>query len=109
MYTQAYKSKILPDEKIKALEDLGFDFTIKREKKDMTGKVKKTIWESRFEELEAYKDKFGDLNVPDEYEPNPALAGWKSKFILSIMCSGFVTILISDVLFAIIDFIRASA
>lgn len=44
--------------------------------------MKKTIWESRFEELEAYKDKFGDLNVPDEYEPNPALAGWKSKFIL---------------------------
>ena len=69
----ANKDKNLSEEKIKALEELGFDFTVRQTKK---GKEKKTIWESRFDDLEEYKDKCGDLNIPNDYQPNPALSGW---------------------------------
>jgi hypothetical protein len=33
-------------------------------------------WDERFGELQAYKEKHGDCNVPDKYETNFALASW---------------------------------
>ena len=74
----AYKDNNLPEEKIKSLEALGFDWSHKYKKADKKGK--KTNWEMRFEELEEYKSKYGNLNVPVGYEPNPHLATWASKF-----------------------------
>lgn len=72
---KAYKDKNLPEEKIRALEEMGFDFTIKPKKKG----AKKTIWEQKFEELEDYKAKHGDLSIPENYEKSPQLAPWLSE------------------------------
>ena len=77
---QAYKDKILSEEKIKSLEDLGFDFTIKQrygDRKDRGGK--ETKWDKRFRELVEYKEQNGDLNVPDGYEASPDLGKWVKR------------------------------
>ncbi|KAL9178962.1 hypothetical protein ACHAXT_011935 [Thalassiosira profunda] len=76
----AYKDKILSEEKIKSLEDLGFDFTIKQrygDRKDRGGK--ETKWDKRFRELVEYKEQNGDLNVPDGYEASPDLGKWVKR------------------------------
>ena len=76
--TQAYKDKNLSEEKIKGLEEMGFDWTLKSRK---TGQKIKTNWEKRFEELVEFKSKHGNLNVPDANKANPLLDGWASKFL----------------------------
>ena len=36
-------------------------------------------WQRRFEELEAYKDEYGDCNVPQGWVENPELADWVNR------------------------------
>ncbi|KAL7536840.1 LOW QUALITY PROTEIN: hypothetical protein ACHAXR_007432 [Thalassiosira sp. AJA248-18] len=72
----AYLDKKLSDEKIKSLEDLRFDWTVKPKKK---GKKQPTNWDKRFEELVEYKEKHGNLNIPNGYEPNPTLVSWSKR------------------------------
>lgn len=33
-------------------------------------------WNEMFQQLELYKEEFGDTNVPLNYDPNPKLANW---------------------------------
>lgn len=72
----AYKDKNLSEEKIKGLEEMGFDWTLKSRK---TGQKIKTNWEKRFEELVEFKSKHGNLNVPDANKANPLLDGWAKR------------------------------
>mmetsp|Transcript_24642 Transcript_24642/g.47203 ORF Transcript_24642/g.47203 Transcript_24642/m.47203 type:complete len:491 (+) Transcript_24642:109-1581(+) len=75
----AYKDDNLPADKIKCLDEMGFDWKPKPAK---AGKRKPTNWDKRFDELEAFKSKHGNLNVPAKYTPNPNLSAWTSKFVL---------------------------
>ena len=77
LIAQAYKDKNLPEERIKALDDLGFDWTVKYQKNNK----KQTNWDKRFEELIEYKNLHGNVNVPKSYEKNPLLGAWACKFI----------------------------
>jgi len=47
------------------LEEVGFAF-----------KVKEGSWGDRLEELRAYREAYGDCNVPISYQENPALGRW---------------------------------
>jgi superfamily II DNA or RNA helicase len=38
-----------------------------------------TTWGERYGELQRYKERFGDCNVPDNYEENPQLGTWVGK------------------------------
>jgi len=65
-----YKRKILNKERIKRLEDIGFEWTV------TFGRAYKN-WESMFETLKKYKEEHGDCNVPTDWE-NPKLVTWIS-------------------------------
>jgi len=36
----------------------------------------KLTWEQSFQNLQVYKNVFGDCNVPQKYRGNPKLGGW---------------------------------
>lgn len=40
---------------------------------------RKSVWDERFDELKAYRDKNGDCIVPEDYPLNPALASWVAE------------------------------
>ena len=42
----------------------------------LTWSLHQRSWEKRYEELKAFKEKFGHCNVPQKYEENPPLAAW---------------------------------
>lgn len=74
---QAYKEDKLSEEKVKNLQELGFDFELKAPpRKRKRGKTK---WELRFDELVEFKEKHGHLNIPPVYGPNPSLGPWISE------------------------------
>ncbi|WP_371823820.1 helicase associated domain-containing protein [Lentimicrobium sp. L6] len=58
----------LEDEKIKAFEEIGFEFPKPLENQKS--------WDERFEELLAYKDKHGNCQVPVRFKENQQLATW---------------------------------
>mmetsp|Transcript_58038 Transcript_58038/g.184427 ORF Transcript_58038/g.184427 Transcript_58038/m.184427 type:complete len:517 (+) Transcript_58038:730-2280(+) len=55
----------LPPEKAASLEALGFQFH-----------VLDAAWDARFQELLAFGEEFGHLNVPAQWPSNPALGEW---------------------------------
>merc|ERR1712232_363070 len=64
LYQEGKKSTLTP-ERIKALNDVQFDWG-----------ERSTPWSSRFEELRQYKLLHGDCLVPQLYEENPQLGTW---------------------------------
>jgi len=66
---QAHKDGTLSEDKRKALEEIGFDWTFKRARK-VSQKKTNTVWDSRFSELVKYKSEHGTLDVPDTPEEN---------------------------------------
>jgi superfamily II DNA or RNA helicase len=60
-----YKDKILGKERIKRLEDIGFDWN-----------PSKSRWEEMFKALKEYKDKYGNYNIPRDWKENTKLANW---------------------------------
>ncbi len=58
----SYRKKTLPQDRIDAMIDIGFDFT---------PGDKKTPFETRLEQLAAYKTVHGDVRVPRRYAENP--------------------------------------
>ena len=62
-----YKKGNMMVERVHRLEEIGFvwDVTVAN-------------WENWFSELKAYKDKYGDCNVPQSYKENPRLGSWVS-------------------------------
>jgi superfamily II DNA or RNA helicase len=62
-----YKNNTLPIERVKWLEQLGFEW-------HPSGVV--VTWDEMFDALVAYKDIHGDLNVPRQWKDNPKLGNW---------------------------------
>ena len=58
----SYRKKTLPQDRIDAMVEIGFDFT---------PGDKKTPFETRLEQLTAYKAAHGDVKVPRRYTENP--------------------------------------
>lgn len=44
-----------------------------------SGAGTQTRWEERYEELKAYKERFGDCCVPSQWKENPSLAQWTKR------------------------------
>ncbi len=60
---------ILSQDKISALNEIGFDWTLKEPRQLKS-------FEERIEDLKEFKDLFGHTRVPSGYEKNPSLAYW---------------------------------
>ena len=63
------KSTALTQEKIDALEDIGFTWA--RQKGDI-------LWEDRYRDLQKYAHEHGNCNVPTKYRVDTALGRWVS-------------------------------
>jgi hypothetical protein len=61
-----YEKAMLPEKKIKLLSELGFQWSSRH-----AGR-----WEKMYEELELYKEKYGDCEVPNLWADNKGLASW---------------------------------
>jgi hypothetical protein len=61
----AYKKNYLSPDRVKCLEDLGFEWN-----------PLEVAWEEMFAALTAYKKIHGDCNVPQGWKDNPPLANW---------------------------------
>jgi hypothetical protein len=72
------------DAKIKDLEAMGFHWSVREGR---------TPWNARLAELLAYKDKYGDTNVPRNWEENPSLSIWVETVCPA--CASFVILMIS--------------
>ncbi len=62
-----YKNKILTDDNINCLENIGFEWG-----------VLESQWEEMFEELKKYKENHGNCNVPKYWSKNKRLGNWVS-------------------------------
>jgi Helicase associated domain len=60
-------STFLTQERMTMLENIGFEWMISKPSKP---------WVERFEDLLAYKGKYGHCNIPREYKDDPALGEW---------------------------------
>ena len=58
----------MSDRRQQMLEDIGFVWDPNTD-----------VWEIRRQELEEYKRKHGDLNVPSRFAENPQLASWVKR------------------------------
>lgn len=65
------KNLPMPADRVKRLTDLGFEWTTKD--------PRKVPWETRFEGLKAFKEKFGHVDVPHEWEECPQLGFWTAN------------------------------
>eukprot|EP00978_Attheya_sp_CCMP212_P011500 scaffold28400_cov51-Attheya_sp.AAC.2 len=63
------KRSSMTDEKISALEAIGFVWA------KPNGQVR---WDKHYAELQAFHAEHSHANVPTKYEPNPALGRWVS-------------------------------
>jgi hypothetical protein len=85
---QSYGEEVtyrLTDERRKRLEDVGFVWSAREGEKgtEATGGVGRITrnsyddqWDSMFQQLNAYKEKYGDCLVPKRYKENPKLGTW---------------------------------
>ncbi len=74
----ARKDGVLNPEHARRLDELGFDWTIV-DIPDLAEDRKKTVeelWQRRFDELLAFKERFGHGDVPKQWQENPSLANW---------------------------------
>jgi len=60
----------LTDKKIEALADLDFEWVVFD---------RKNVWETRFAELQEFKEENGHCNAPQKYKPNQPLVSWIKK------------------------------
>ncbi|UCF74979.1 MAG: helicase associated domain-containing protein, partial [Betaproteobacteria bacterium] len=65
---KAYKHNRLSPERIERLETIGFVFD-----------PREAAWEEMFAKLVAFKDKYGNCDVPLRYEADPGLGWWCSR------------------------------
>ena len=62
---QEYRQGILSAERIRKLNELGFEWGRNHPR-----------WEEMFATLKTYKERYGDCNVPYKWPENPALSNW---------------------------------
>eukprot|EP00591_Stephanopyxis_turris_P003250 CAMPEP_0195513032 /NCGR_PEP_ID=MMETSP0794_2-20130614/4791_1 /TAXON_ID=515487 /ORGANISM="Stephanopyxis turris, Strain CCMP 815" /LENGTH=515 /DNA_ID=CAMNT_0040640949 /DNA_START=46 /DNA_END=1593 /DNA_ORIENTATION=- len=67
----AYMKNYMTQERIEALNEIGFEWTLRKSRRHDT-----TPWVTRFEQLQEYNEKHGNCNVPQNYPPNPDLGRW---------------------------------
>ena len=60
------KQSTMTEEKIKKLNGIGFEWVL----------MVLTEWNDRYDELKAYRSKYGDCNVPQGWSDNPQLGRW---------------------------------
>lgn len=60
----------MTSDKIRDLEELGFHWSVRESR---------TPWTARLNELKAYKEEFGTVNVPRNWRGNPSLSYWMEK------------------------------
>lgn len=60
-----YKIDELSEERVKKLEGLGFSWALHED-----------LWEEKYSELENYKSRFKNCEVPKSWPENPSLANW---------------------------------
>jgi hypothetical protein len=66
----------LTQERIDRLNKLGFEWDV----------AKKVVpWEERFNEIVAYKEKYGNTNVPRNWKENPSLGEWYGALSLCLL------------------------
>ena len=64
---QNRKSGTLHPERQRRLDEIGFDWRSENRKEE---------WTTRFEQLKAYKERFGNCRVPVKWKENPQLGVW---------------------------------
>lgn len=65
----------LTNERVATLQELGFDFEVKVQRRQRTPQPPKT-WEERFIELSTFKNEFGHVVVPQHSQYIPGLGKW---------------------------------
>lgn len=65
------KARTLHPERYRRLDEIGFNW-----RADSRKLVTREEWATRFEQLKAYKKRFGHCRVPREWKENPQLGGW---------------------------------
>ena len=83
------RSSRLTNERIRMLEDLGMEWEVKKAPSAAVADdghspapqkpTGRGSWETRFEELKAYKEVHGHANVPNNYPPNKRLGSFVKK------------------------------
>ena len=68
----AKKFDTLAEDKFLILDALGFSWIIKRQGINIP-------WKQRINDLKLFKKEYGHCNVPQKYQPNPALGHWVAK------------------------------
>ena len=64
-----YRQEKLSQERITLLTDIGFQFTASKEQK----------WQTQYDNLVQFKNRYGHCNVPQQYSRNPTLGRWVGK------------------------------
>jgi len=64
------KSGKLHPERERLLNEIGFDWHTDHTKEE---------WQTRFDQLKLYKQRFGDCRVPTQWKENPQLGAWVAK------------------------------
>jgi hypothetical protein len=67
---QLQKSGAIKPERQRRLEEIGFDWRSDSHKAE---------WATRFDQLKAYKERFGNCRVPVRWEENPQLGRWATQ------------------------------
>jgi len=64
-----YRQEKLSQERITLLTDIGFQFTASKEQK----------WQTQYDNLVQFKNRYHTCNVPQQYSRNPTLGRWVGK------------------------------
>ena len=75
----AFKNGKLSEERIAYLNRLEFAWEVGQND---------ALWETRYNELVAYKAEHGDCNVPATYKTNPSLGNWTADNVLHLKMGG---------------------
>lgn len=72
----AYRRQQLAQDRIEALDDIGFEWRVKDNPSGVNFPEHDESWGATFEKLETYKEENGDVNVPRSYPQDQLLSRW---------------------------------
>ena len=76
-YIRDFKESFITEEQIMDLDSIGFDWYA-IDLNALAGDNKISRWNQRLNELLAYKNQYGDCDVPTQFDKNPQLGNWVS-------------------------------
>ena len=71
-----YRRQTLRQERIQALESIGFEWRLKDNPPAVNMPENDSNWEAMFGRLETYKEEYGDVNVPRSFPQDQMLSRW---------------------------------